>query len=83
MLGLDAPEDELAESFRVAARNPICKGFAVGRSIFGSAARSWFAGELTDDDAASKIAENYERIIRVWQDASGSAQTENLQTKAG
>ena len=83
LLGLDAPEDELAESFRVAARNPICKGFAVGRSIFGSAARSWFAGELTDDDAASKIAENYERIIRVWQDASGSAQTENLQTKAG
>jgi 5-dehydro-2-deoxygluconokinase len=82
LLGLDAPEDELAESFRVAAPNPICKGFAVGRSIFGNAARSWFAGEISDDDAVSEIANNYERIIKIWQDASGSARAGDLHTKA-
>ena len=83
LLGLDAPENELAESFRVAAPVPICKGFAVGRSIFGEVARLWFAGELIDDEAANKIAEKYERIIRIWQDAAGSSSTEDLQTKAG
>ena len=37
LLGLEANEDSLAHSFRVAAPHPICKGFAVGRSIFARA----------------------------------------------
>ena len=41
----DAPEDELVAAFRTAAEVPIVKGFAVGRTIFGSAAQSWLAGE--------------------------------------
>ncbi len=41
VLGLDAPEAELAESFAIAARQPLVKGFAVGRTIFAEAARSW------------------------------------------
>ena len=83
LLGLDAPESELAASFRVAAPYSICKGFAVGRSIFGELARQWFAGELNDDEATDRIAEKYERIITIWRDAAGSSPGETLQSKAG
>jgi myo-inositol catabolism protein IolC len=41
VLGLDAPEDELAASFVLAAKFPLVKGFAVGRTIFGDVARAW------------------------------------------
>ena len=83
LLGLDAPEDKLAESFRVAAPKSICKGFAVGRSIFGDVARKWFAGNLNDEEAANKIAEKYERAIRIWQEAAGYSRTESAQSKVG
>ncbi|MDA0994701.1 MAG: 5-dehydro-2-deoxygluconokinase [Proteobacteria bacterium] len=70
MLGLDAPEAELKESFRVAANYPICKGFAVGRSIFGSSARLWFSGECDDDTVISQVAENYRTMIQLWQEST-------------
>jgi 5-dehydro-2-deoxygluconokinase len=35
VLGLDAPEEELAASFETAAGFDLVKGFAVGRTIFG------------------------------------------------
>src|SRR3546814_9614852 len=34
LLGLSSPMDELIESFPAAARSPLVKGFAVGRTIF-------------------------------------------------
>jgi 5-dehydro-2-deoxygluconokinase len=69
LLGLEAPEEELAESFAVAARVPLCRGFAVGRSIFGAAARDWFAGEIDDVRAVAEVADCYERLIGRWQAA--------------
>ena len=39
LLGLDAPEAELMAAFAMARRHPVCKGFAVGRTIFGAAGR--------------------------------------------
>ena len=39
VLGLDAPAEELAASFALAARQPLVKGFAVGRTIFADAGR--------------------------------------------
>ena len=83
LLGLDAPMNVLAESFRVAAPKAVCKGFAVGRSIFGDAARGWFAGEMNDADAVSSIAEKYERVIRIWQEAGDTVPAGNLKSKAG
>ncbi len=35
VLGLDAPEPDLAASFEIAAGFELVKGFAVGRTIFG------------------------------------------------
>ncbi|MFN4129997.1 MAG: 5-dehydro-2-deoxygluconokinase [Paracoccaceae bacterium] len=69
VLGLDAPEDALAASFGVAARFPLVKGFAVGRAIFGDAARGWFSGAMGDADAVAQMAARYARLCKIWDDA--------------
>lgn len=69
LLGLDAPEDDLEESFKIASAFPVCKGFAVGRSIFGPAAKSWFNGELDDAGVTAQVAASYSRMIQLWQQA--------------
>ena len=83
MLGLDAPEAELKQSFRDAAPNDICKGFAVGRSIFGEAARQWFDGRMSDADVIDQVATNYMTMIRLWQEAADEKNRSNDQQAAG
>ncbi len=73
VLGLDAPEDELATSFAEAARYPLVKGFAVGRTIFADAARKWLAGELTDEAAVADMVSRYGRLCRIWDTARAEA----------
>lgn len=73
VLGLDAPEAELAASFRVAARFPLVKGFAVGRTIFGEVARAWFRGEMSDEAAVAEMARRYRRLCEVWDEARTAA----------
>ena len=67
LLGLGADAETLAADLEVAAPFDICRGFAVGRSIFADAAEQWFAGAMTDDDARQSIASCYDRMIEVWQ----------------
>jgi 5-dehydro-2-deoxygluconokinase len=75
LLGLGAAEAELAESFRVAAAQPICRGFAIGRSIFADAAAGWFAGTLGDAGVIEQVASRYQRLIERWCEArAGAAQ---------
>jgi 5-dehydro-2-deoxygluconokinase len=69
LLGMEASEQALWEGFRAAAAQPLCKGFAVGRSLFADAAAAWFAGTLADTGVVDDIAERYERLIRLWCDA--------------
>jgi 5-dehydro-2-deoxygluconokinase len=66
LLGLDAPAEALEESFARAAANPICKGFAIGRTIFGAAARAWFAGRIDDAEAVRQMAAVFGRLIQSW-----------------
>ena len=42
ILGLNAPDEELRRSFEAAAGLLLCRGFAIGRSIFQAAADDWF-----------------------------------------
>ena len=72
MLGLEASEDDLARHFGTAARYPVCKGFAVGRTIFGDAAGAWFAGSMDDDEVITDISTGYRWLIDLW-DAAGAA----------
>ena len=69
VLGLDAPEAELSDSFALAAKFPLVKGFAVGRTIFGQAARDWMAGKIDDDEAVRTMKDNYMRLCRLWDAA--------------
>ncbi|NHF73452.1 bifunctional 5-dehydro-2-deoxygluconokinase/5-dehydro-2-deoxyphosphogluconate aldolase [Paracoccus xiamenensis] len=73
VLGLDAPEAELAASFEVAASFPLVRGFAVGRTIFGDAARAWMAGQISDDDAVAQMADRYAKLCAVWDKARAAA----------
>ncbi len=73
VLGLDAPEEELAASFEVAASYPLVKGFAVGRTIFGDAARAWLKGDMNDADAVTQMAARYTRLCNVWDAAREKA----------
>ncbi|MDV4170010.1 bifunctional 5-dehydro-2-deoxygluconokinase/5-dehydro-2-deoxyphosphogluconate aldolase, partial [Rhodovulum sp. FJ3] len=73
VLGLDAPEAELAASFEVAASFGMVKGFAVGRTIFGDAARAWMTGDMDDEAAIAQMAERFTRLCQVWDSARGAA----------
>ncbi|NTE84533.1 5-dehydro-2-deoxygluconokinase [Agrobacterium tumefaciens] len=73
VLGLDAPEAELAASFQVAASFELVKGFAVGRTIFGDVARAWMKGDLADEGAVADMASRFERLCGIWDKARGTA----------
>lgn len=73
VLGLDAPMAELEESFATAARFDLVKGFAVGRTIFGDAARRWFAGAIGDDEAVADMVRKYRELCTAWDTARARA----------
>lgn len=73
LLGLDAPESDLARVFALAGRQPICKGFAIGRSIFFDTAEKWFEDQIDDSAALERIATAYERLISAWRKARATA----------
>lgn len=69
VLGLDAPMDQLVERFRLASRQELVKGFAVGRTIFGEAARAWMRGETDDEAAVARMAAAYAGLCGAWDEA--------------
>lgn len=71
ILGLGESEEKLSASFAVAARYPLVKGFAVGRTIFADSAKRWMVGEVSDEDAVSAMAEAYENLCAIWDKARG------------
>jgi 5-dehydro-2-deoxygluconokinase len=73
VLGLDAPEAELAASFETAAGFGLVKGFAVGRTIFGDTARAWMQGGVGDEEATGEMARRYARLCAIWDDARAAA----------
>jgi 5-dehydro-2-deoxygluconokinase len=69
VLGLDAPAAELEQSFQLAARQPLVKGFAVGRTIFADAARAWLNGRMTDGEAVAQMADRFRALADTWDRA--------------
>ena len=82
LLGLDAPQAELEASFALAARQPICKGFAIGRTIFGAPARAWMQGEIDDETATARMAETYAALIAAWERVRPAPARSNTQPTA-
>ena len=69
LLGMEASEEALERGFALAARHPVCKGFAVGRTIFMDAARRWFAGKCKDEDVIAEVSKNYSALVGIWRKA--------------
>ena len=69
VLGLGASEEALAKVFRAAAPWPVVKGFAVGRTIFGSVAEDWFAGRMDDGAAVAAMAARFATVLETWERA--------------
>ena len=74
LLGLEAPEPELEAAFAAAASEPLVKGFAVGRTIFNDAARSWLKRQITDEAAIADMAGRFRRLVESWQRVAHDSQ---------
>ena len=66
ILGLNQPLAHLAESFRL-ARNPIVRGFMVGRSIWAQPSARWLAGEIDDQALVAGVAQNFSTLVAAWR----------------
>jgi 5-dehydro-2-deoxygluconokinase len=69
LLGMEASVEALEQAFALAAAQPVCKGFAVGRSIFMDAARRWLAGRASDEEVVAEVRDRYLNLISLWNDA--------------
>ena len=67
LLGLEAPEAELAKAFTLTEGHPHVKGFAIGRTIFNDVAKDWLAGKTRDDDATAAMAERFGKLVQLWK----------------
>ncbi|HEX2554556.1 MAG TPA: 5-dehydro-2-deoxygluconokinase [Microvirga sp.] len=67
LLGLEAPEAELEAAFASAAREPLVRGFAVGRTLFADAARRWLKGDIDDEAAIADMAARFRRLVEAWR----------------
>ena len=70
VLGKEMPDDDLVAVLGMARGEPLVRGFAIGRTIFGEAARQWFAGTIDDAAATDMMSTVYRRLIAAW-DAAG------------
>ncbi len=73
VLGMEAANDALRESFEQAAQSPWVRGFAVGRSIFAHGGEEWFAGRATDRQVVDEVKRRYEEVIALWETAERSS----------
>lgn len=73
LLGLEAPEDELAKGFAAVAPHKIVKGFAVGRTIFNHAAQEWLQGKMSDEQAVADMAQRFQSLVDIWNAAQDRA----------
>ncbi len=67
LLGRHAPNDTLDHWLEVAAPVEGFIGFAIGRSIWWDALMALLAKQIDRADAASQIADNYLRFVKVYE----------------
>jgi 5-dehydro-2-deoxygluconokinase len=72
LLGRGASDDKVDHWLQQAAGVEGFVGFAIGRSIWWDALKGFLDERLEREQAAEQIAENYLRVIRVYDDAESS-----------
>jgi 5-dehydro-2-deoxygluconokinase len=69
LLGLEAPEAELAKAFALTKGQSLVKGFAVGRTIFAKPAEAWLAQKSSDAEAITDMASRFGNLVDLWTKA--------------
>jgi len=72
LLGRGASDDKVDHWLREAAPVEGFIGFAIGRSIWWDALKGFLDKSLPREEAADKIASNYLRFIKVYEEAEAS-----------
>ncbi len=67
LLGLSASKEAVKESFKVASKYNICKGFTVGRTIFVEPSKRWMQQRISDQELIDSVASNYIELIKSWK----------------
>lgn len=67
LLGRGASTEKVEQWLREAAPVDGFIGFAIGRSIWSDALKSFLSGDLEREAAAKQIAENYLHFVRVYE----------------
>jgi myo-inositol catabolism protein IolC len=73
LLGRGASNEKVDHWLRQAAGVEGFIGFAIGRSIWWDALKGFLGGDLEREAAAEQIADNYQRFIKVYDDAEAGA----------
>ena len=68
LLGRGASDEKVDQWLRAASPVEGFVGFAIGRSIWWDALKGYLDGSLDREAAATQIAENYLRFIRVYEE---------------
>jgi len=66
LLGLEAPAVQLAADFATAQASSCVRGFAIGRTIFATAAERWLGGEVGDREAVDEMAGRFDSLVAHW-----------------
>ena len=73
VLGRGASTEKVEEWLRAGAPVDGYVGFAIGRSIWWDALKAFLDGSLARERAADRIADNYLRFVKVYDEAAGRA----------
>jgi len=73
LLGRGASDEKVDHWLQQAAGVEGFIGFAIGRSIWWDALKGFLDGDLDRGAAAEQIADNYQRFIKVYDDAESAA----------
>jgi myo-inositol catabolism protein IolC len=73
LLGRGASNEKVEQWLRAAAPVEGFIGFAIGRSIWWDALKGFLDGDLERDAASDRIADNYLRFVKVYDDAERAA----------
>lgn len=68
LLGLSASMETVKESFAIASKHEVCKGFAIGRTIFYEPAKRWMQHKISDQELIDSVSNNYIELIKTWKE---------------
>src|SRR3546814_6016865 len=78
LLGLEAPESQLAADFAAAQASTWVRGFAIGRTIFAGAAESWLGGRIGDREAVDEMAGRFDGLVAHWRSEEHTSELQSL-----